>query len=113
MHFLGPVVLDYTVNGRVAGMRGHDSDRACPHGTFACAGVERYVAIAVEDAAQWSALRELVPALPGDEALDAPDRADRAKRESWEAALAAWTARTRRVRGRHPGSRPRASPPTR
>ena len=63
IHFLEPMVLDYTVNGRVTGLQGLDSQRACPHGVFAAQGKHRYVAVAVEDAQQWAALQELVPGL--------------------------------------------------
>ncbi|MEE9255166.1 MAG: CoA transferase, partial [Pseudomonadales bacterium] len=56
IHFGAPLVLDYTVNGRVAGPVGHDSPYACPHGVFATAGKERYVAIAVESSDQWHRL---------------------------------------------------------
>lgn len=56
IHFLEPMVLDYAVNGRVAGLAGHDSERGCPHGVFAAEGEERYIAIAAETSAQWRAL---------------------------------------------------------
>ena len=64
MHFIEPVVLEYTVNGRVRGMRGLDSERACPNGVFEAAGTARYVAIAAETADHWRALRGVVPGLP-------------------------------------------------
>jgi crotonobetainyl-CoA:carnitine CoA-transferase CaiB-like acyl-CoA transferase len=54
--FIGPLVLDYVWNGRVAGPRGHRSDRACPHGVYQAAGQERYVTVAVETEQQWIAL---------------------------------------------------------
>ncbi|MCC7363552.1 MAG: CoA transferase [Dehalococcoidia bacterium] len=57
IHFVEPLVLDYTVNGRAAPPSGHNSLYACPHGAFACEGLERYVAIACETPAQWHALR--------------------------------------------------------
>lgn len=61
IHFIEPLVLDYTVNGREARAAGHDSLYACPHGVFRTAGTERYVALAVETPAQWGALRSLAP----------------------------------------------------
>ena len=61
IHFIEPLVLDYTVNGRVPTAAGHRSDRACPHGVYQTAGLERYVAIACETVEQWRALRELAP----------------------------------------------------
>jgi crotonobetainyl-CoA:carnitine CoA-transferase CaiB-like acyl-CoA transferase len=56
IQFGAPLVLDYTVNGRVAGPIGHDSPYGCPHGVFRTAGDERYVAIGVESDLQWRAL---------------------------------------------------------
>jgi len=58
IHFAAPVLMDYLVNGRVAGPTGHDSPTACPNGIFATAGTERYVAIAAETTEQWHALVE-------------------------------------------------------
>ena len=50
IHFIEPLVLDQTVNGRTAPATGLDSLNACPHGVYPTAGTERYVAIAVRDA---------------------------------------------------------------
>jgi benzylsuccinate CoA-transferase BbsF subunit len=61
IHFIEPAVLDYTVNGHAWHAQGHDSIYACPHGVYRTAGTERYVAVAVETAAQWRALRSLAP----------------------------------------------------
>ncbi len=58
IQFVAPVLMDYLVNGRVAGPTGHGSATACPHGVFAAEGTERYVAIATETAEQWRALVE-------------------------------------------------------
>jgi crotonobetainyl-CoA:carnitine CoA-transferase CaiB-like acyl-CoA transferase len=63
MHFLEPVILDAVVNGRVAGLRGTDSDRACPNGVYRTAGTERFLAVSVETEAQWRALLRVLPAL--------------------------------------------------
>jgi crotonobetainyl-CoA:carnitine CoA-transferase CaiB-like acyl-CoA transferase len=92
MHFLEPVLLDAAVNGRVAGLRGADSDRACPHGAYATAGTERFIAVAVENPAQWRALCEVLPSLPSLTALpvealdDLPARL--ARRADLETAMA-------------------------
>jgi len=61
IHFLEPLVLDYTVNGNDPPPSGMNSLYACPHGTFATTGVERYVAIAVETPGQWQALLSVAP----------------------------------------------------
>ncbi|MEX0782645.1 MAG: CoA transferase [Dehalococcoidia bacterium] len=60
-HFVEPLILDYTVNGRTRGAAGHTSDRAAPHGIYRTAGVERYIAIAAETSAEWDALCCVVP----------------------------------------------------
>jgi benzylsuccinate CoA-transferase BbsF subunit len=91
MHFLEPMLLDYTVNGRVAGLRGLESDRACPHGVFAAQGVQRYVAIAVEGPEQWRALQGRVPALAAESGCD-PLAVRLARKAELEAKLAAWCA---------------------
>jgi crotonobetainyl-CoA:carnitine CoA-transferase CaiB-like acyl-CoA transferase len=93
IHFLEPLVLDYTVNGKIAGLAGMHSERACPHGVFPAAEDQRYVAVAVETGAQWKALRAAVPGLAafdGDEWDALPARI--AAKEALEAPLAAWCA---------------------
>jgi crotonobetainyl-CoA:carnitine CoA-transferase CaiB-like acyl-CoA transferase len=89
MHFLEPMVLDYTVNGRITPLRGLESDRACPHGVFAADGVHRYVAIAVETESQWRALKGCVPAFAEVSGADALGER-RARKAEIEATLAAW-----------------------
>jgi crotonobetainyl-CoA:carnitine CoA-transferase CaiB-like acyl-CoA transferase len=91
IQFQAPLVLDYTVNGRVARAAGNASAYACPHGTYATRGVERYIAIGVVDASQWQALCRLVPfatELARCESLAARIAA----RDAIETALAAWCA---------------------
>ena len=60
IRFLEPLILDYTVNGHVAGALGQRSPLACPHGVYPAAGHERYVAVAVESRAHWDALSDVV-----------------------------------------------------
>ena len=92
IHFVAPLVLDYAVNGRVAPPAGHDSATACPHGVYAVAGVERYIAIACETAQQWRALRDLA----GLEGFDSPAldtyEGRRAARGRIDEALRGWCA---------------------
>jgi crotonobetainyl-CoA:carnitine CoA-transferase CaiB-like acyl-CoA transferase len=75
IQFLAPMLLDYGVNGRSAGLAGHATERAKPNGVFPTTEHERYVALSVETEAQWRALAGLVRGL--------------ASRED-EATLAAW-----------------------
>jgi crotonobetainyl-CoA:carnitine CoA-transferase CaiB-like acyl-CoA transferase len=91
IQFQAPLVLDYTVNGRVARAAGNASAYACPHGTYATRGVERYIAIGIVDAHQWRALCRLVrfdPELARCESLAARIAA----RDTIDATLAAWCA---------------------
>ena len=92
IHFVAPLVLDYAVNGRVAPPAGHDSRTACPHGVYAVAGVERYIAIACETGEQWRALRDLagLEGFGGDEFESFEGR--RAARDRIDEALRAWCA---------------------
>jgi len=53
---LGEYVLEYTMNGRVTQPIGNRHPSMAPHGVFPCAGEDRWIAIAVEDDAQFSGL---------------------------------------------------------
>jgi len=91
IHFIEPLVLDQTVNGRTAPAAGLDWLYACPHGVYQTAGTERYVAIAVETPEQWRALLSVAPlqafAGPRFDALEAR----MAVRDQIDAALRDWT----------------------
>ena len=91
IHFIEPLILDYTVNGRLARAAGHDSATACPNGVYAVAGTERYIAISVETAEQWQALRSLAPldGFTGEELETYTGRL--ARRDEIDEALRAWT----------------------
>ncbi|MEE9285506.1 MAG: CoA transferase, partial [Dehalococcoidia bacterium] len=65
VQFLGPAILDYTVNGRVWNRAGNqliDSELpyAAPHGAYPTRGDERWCAIAVFDDEQWRRLVDLM-----------------------------------------------------
>lgn len=60
LHFLTPLLLDYSVNGRVANRCGNRDTRAAPHGVYRCRGEDNWCAIAVSTDAQWTALREVL-----------------------------------------------------
>ncbi len=93
MQFISPEVLQYTVNREIVSLRGHDSDRACPHGVFVAEGTQRYVAIATETTKQWHALRERVPGLDAFSGAEFDDLATRiANKAQLEAPIAAWCA---------------------
>jgi crotonobetainyl-CoA:carnitine CoA-transferase CaiB-like acyl-CoA transferase len=105
---LGPALLDYTVNGRVATRTGNRSTWMAPHGVFRCrdqarshpAAVgqnpdvrERWIAIAVRDDDDWAALCAAAPgaALAGD-ARFATFAGRKRHEDALESAIAAWTA---------------------
>ncbi len=88
IRFIEPLVLDYVVNGNASPARGHESPYAAPHGVYQCAGVERYLAIAVESDQQWRALVELT-GLPFELGLGPSQR--RALDAAIDADLQAWS----------------------
>jgi len=57
---LGPYLMDYAVNGRVAERCGNRCEYAAPHGAFPCAGDDRWCVIAVFDDTQWQALLQVI-----------------------------------------------------
>jgi crotonobetainyl-CoA:carnitine CoA-transferase CaiB-like acyl-CoA transferase len=64
---LGPQLLDYQVNGRVAEAQGNRDPRFAPSGVFRCAGEDNWVALTVRDDADWARLARLI----GEAASDA------------------------------------------
>jgi len=57
---VGEVIMDYVMNGRVQRPMGNRHPTMAPHGVYPCAGEDRWVAIAVEDDAQFAALCRLM-----------------------------------------------------
>ena len=53
LHFLAPVVLDYTVNKRELSRNGNKLPYAAPHGAYQCKGDDRWCAIAVFTDEEW------------------------------------------------------------
>jgi len=53
MHFLGPLLLEYNVNGRDTIRMGNADLYSCPHGVFPCQGTENWIALAVENEEEW------------------------------------------------------------
>ncbi len=58
MALLGPALMDFTVNGRIAERQGNAEPGAAPHGVYPCRGEDRWIAIAVMNDGQWGALGE-------------------------------------------------------
>jgi crotonobetainyl-CoA:carnitine CoA-transferase CaiB-like acyl-CoA transferase len=53
---LGEAVLDYTVNGRTPRRIGNRHHAWAPHGCYPCRGGDNWIAMAVRDDAEWTAL---------------------------------------------------------
>jgi benzylsuccinate CoA-transferase BbsF subunit len=53
---LGPMLMDYMVNGRIAARTGGRSATAAPHGVYRCQGDDRWCVIAVCTEDEWAAL---------------------------------------------------------
>lgn len=92
-HLIAPAFLDYMLNGRVGEPLGnrHPLAQAAPHGVFPCAGEDAWIAIAVEEEAEWQALVAVVD----QDWIRAPGWATRAGRladlEPLHTRLADWT----------------------
>ena len=53
VHFLGPAVLDFTVNGRIQPPVGSRDPHAAPHNAFRCKGDDKWCVIAVFTDEEW------------------------------------------------------------
>ncbi len=91
IHFLGEAVLDYTVNGRVPPQAGNSDPAAVPHGVYPAAGVDRWLAIAVQTPAQWQALCQVVGAPLADDPRFATSLERRRNEAALDEAIGAWT----------------------
>jgi benzylsuccinate CoA-transferase BbsF subunit len=59
-HFLGPLILDYTSNGRLATRVSNREESAAPHGAYRCKGEDRWCTIAVCNDEQWDAFCRVI-----------------------------------------------------
>jgi benzylsuccinate CoA-transferase BbsF subunit len=89
---LGPAIMEKLANGREAQPRGNTSPSAAPHGCYRCAGEDAWLAITVENDAQWEALVQALgrPAWAAEPAL-ATFGGRQAARAALDAHLEAWT----------------------
>jgi benzylsuccinate CoA-transferase BbsF subunit len=92
---VGPALMDYLMNGRVAGPLGnrHPLAAGAPHGVFRCGGEDRWISIAVLGEDEW---RGLVAAMDAPAWASAPEFATAAARvrhvDALHERVAAWTA---------------------
>lgn len=92
LHFLGPALLDCTVNGVVQERIGNRDLNVAPHGVYPAQGKNRWIALAVETEAQWESLCAVMerPDLRQDGRFTtATDRL--AHQDELDAAVGAWT----------------------
>ena len=54
--FIGPAILDYTVNGRITTRMGNRDPYMAPHGAYPCLGSDRWCTIATQNEEEWQAL---------------------------------------------------------
>jgi crotonobetainyl-CoA:carnitine CoA-transferase CaiB-like acyl-CoA transferase len=92
MAFQVEAMMDYRLNGRVAGPMRNRSSRIAPQGVYACVGDDAWLAVGVETDAQWAALCAVI----GDPALaEAYPTVEsrRAAHEEIDGAIRAWAIR--------------------
>ena len=89
---LGDAYIDYAMNGRERRRQGNRHNWMAPHGVFPCAGEDAWVAIAVEDDAQFAALCGVIgrPELATDPRF-ATQQARHANQDALSDPIAAWT----------------------
>ncbi|MFN8534347.1 MAG: CoA transferase [Dehalococcoidia bacterium] len=89
--WLGPSLLDYTVNGRIPGRNNNRHPQIAPHGAYATAGEDRWIAIACETDEEWQTLAGLIdPRLAADPRYSTiGDRKE--NEDSLDAIVAEWT----------------------
>jgi crotonobetainyl-CoA:carnitine CoA-transferase CaiB-like acyl-CoA transferase len=89
---IGEFVMDYTMNGRVHEHLGNTHPTLAPHNVYACAGVERWVAIAVRSDEEWARFRA-VAHMPELDDADFDTMAGRyERRDALDGLIASWTA---------------------
>jgi crotonobetainyl-CoA:carnitine CoA-transferase CaiB-like acyl-CoA transferase len=88
---MGEPILDFQLSGKIAGPQGNQHTQFFPHGIFAAAGEERWLALAVRDEPDWRALCQVIGR--DDWAADASFEGvekRRAREEEIQSAIAAW-----------------------
>ena len=92
VQFVGPIVLDYVVNKRVAARQGNKDDYAAPHATYACKGTDRWCAIAVFTDEEWQKFCQVIgqPAWTKDPRFTTL-QARKENEEELDTLVAAWT----------------------
>ncbi|MBI2766861.1 MAG: CoA transferase [Chloroflexi bacterium] len=89
---LPDALIELAATGEVPGPIGNRDRGMCPHGIYPAAGDDRWVAIAVQDDADWRRLKQAIPGVAWWADADLDTAAGRlARRAEIEATLEAWT----------------------
>ena len=92
IHFLGPAILDYTVNGRVEERAGNSDAAFAPHGVYPAAGDDQWIAIVCRDDDEW---RRLCAAMNNEDLARDSRYASAAgrleHRDAIDSSIASWT----------------------
>ena len=92
IQFLGAQVVDAAATGRIAGTLGARRRDAAPHGVFACAGEDEWIAIVARTDAEWARLAAAIGGGALDPALATLD-GRKAVEDRLEGLIADWTRR--------------------
>ena len=56
LQFMAPILLDYKINGKVAGRNGNRDPAAAPHGAYPCKGDDSWCVISASSESDWESL---------------------------------------------------------
>lgn len=90
--WLGPALLEYTVNGRIPGPNNNRHPQMAPHGVYPAAGDDRWIAIACPSDDEWRALAALIDAALLDDPRFATLADRKANEDQLDAVIGTWTA---------------------
>jgi len=89
---VGDSALEYVLTGRQRGRLGNRHSTYAPHGIYAAAGTERWVALAAESEAQWTALCAIAGRAWAEDTRFATNADRKANEDALDAEICAWTA---------------------
>lgn len=89
VHLLAPALVEMQETGHRRSRRGNDDDNMAPHGVYRVAGVDQWIAIAVENDEQW---RSLATEMRRDDLADLATPARRERAAELDELVGAWTA---------------------
>jgi len=88
---IGEFVMDYTMNGRVHEHLGNTHPTLAPHNVYACAGTDRWVAIAVRSDEEWKRFRATVHRPELDDPAYETMEGRHARRDEIDRVIGSWT----------------------